>query len=302
MMQTGLAPVFNKNTEILILGSAPSVQSLEKQQYYGNQANRFWQIIFTALQIPDPKTYHQRLQVLLDHHIGLWDVYQSFERQGSMDHHFSDYKSNDFSQLLETASIKTVIANGKTAYQEIIDQQLFVEQNIYYCLSTSGANNSRADKRQKEWQQVLDNSYTTFFGNDPWIKAAAFYLRYQVFVVEQQIKPYLEFDEQTNACNNYFVTFKHKEALATIRYETIDNNTISPDRFCVAKKARGQGIGSNLLKTFEIKAIRQGYQFSQLTAEKQAVGFYQKNGYQIISQEFLEDGLPCVKMQKTLTI
>ncbi|MCF1685815.1 GNAT family N-acetyltransferase [Tetragenococcus halophilus] len=148
----------------------------------------------------------------------------------------------------------------------------------------------------------MDNSYTTFFGNDPWIKAAAFYLRYQVFVVEQQIKPYLEFDEQTNACNNYFVTFKHKEALATIRYETIDNNTISPDRFCVAKKARGQGIGSNLLKTFEIKAIRQGYQFSQLTAEKQAVGFYQKNGYQIISQEFLEDGLPCVKMQKTLTI
>lgn len=301
-MQTGLAPVFNKNTEILILGSAPSVHSLEKQQYYGNQANRFWQIIFTALQIPDPKIYHKRLQVLLDHHIGLWDVYQSFERKGSMDHHFSNYKLNDFNQLLETAPIKTVIANGKTAYQEIINQQLFVEQNIYYCLSTSGANNSRADKRQKEWKQALDNSYTTFFGNDHWIKAAAFYLRYQVFVLEQQIKPYLEFDEQTNAFNNYFVTFKHKEALATIRYEAFDSKTISPDRFCVAKKARKQGIASKLLKIFETKAISQGYQFSQLTAEKQAVAFYQKNGYRIISQEFLEDGLPCVKMQKTLTI
>ncbi|NRR75294.1 hypothetical protein HRD57_05665 [Tetragenococcus halophilus] len=79
-----------------------------------------------------------------------------------MDHHFSNYKLNDFNQLLETAPIKTVIANGKTAYQEIINQQLFVEQNIYYCLSTSGANNSRADKRQKEWKQALDNSYTTF--------------------------------------------------------------------------------------------------------------------------------------------
>ncbi|GMA08312.1 hypothetical protein GCM10025886_14630 [Tetragenococcus halophilus subsp. flandriensis] len=301
-MQTGLAPVFNKNTEILILGSAPSIQSLEKQQYYGNQANRFWQIIFTVLQVSDPKTYSKRLEILLDHHIGLWDVYQSFERKGSMDHHFSDYKLNDFNQLLEVAPIKTVIANGKTAYQAIIDQHLFLEQNIYCCLSTSGANNSRAAKRQKEWQQALNNSYTTFFGNDPWIKAAAFYLRYQVFVLEQQIKPYLEFDEQTNAYKNYFVTFKHKEALASIRYEAMDNKTISPDRFCVAKKARGQGIGSNLLKTFETKAISQGYQFSQLTAEKQAVGFYQKNGYQIISQEFLEDGLPCVKMQKTLTI
>ena len=299
-METGLVPVYNKNTEILILGSAPSIQSLEKQQYYGNQSNRFWQIIFKILQISDPKIYDKRLQVLLDHHIGLWDVFQNFERQGSMDHRFSDYKLNDFSQLLETAPIKTVIANGKTAYQEIIDQQLFVEQNIYYCLSTSGVNNSRADKRQKEWQQALDNSYTTFFGSDHWIKAAAFYLRYQVFVLEQQIKPYLEFDEPTNAATNYFVTFKHKEALATIRYEVFDTKTISPDRFCVAKKARKQGLGSELLKTFETKAINQGYQFSLLTAEKQATLFYQKNGYQVISQEFLEDGIPCVKMRKKL--
>ncbi|AYW48563.1 DNA-deoxyinosine glycosylase [Tetragenococcus osmophilus] len=150
-MQTGLAPIYNENTEILILGSAPSVQSLAKQQYYGNRANRFWEVLFTSLQITDPIDYHKRIQLLLDHHIGLWDVYHSFERKGSMDHHFTEYKLNDFRNLLNKTSVKTIIANGKTAYYEIMANHLFSEQSVYCCLSTSGANNSRAQKRKMEW-------------------------------------------------------------------------------------------------------------------------------------------------------
>jgi len=299
-MQTGLAPIYNEDTEVLILGSAPSVQSLKKQQYYGNKGNLFWQIIFTALQVADPKSYEKRLQLLLDHHIGLWDVFQNFERTGSMDHRFTKYQFNDFHTMLENSAIKTIIANGKTAYHEIMAQQLFPKQTVYHCLSTSGANNSRMQQRQNEWEQVLNKIITTYFGKEDWIKAAAFYLRYQVFVLEQQIAPYLEFDEQTKTSSNYFVSFKQKEPIATIRYDTYDKQTICPDRFCVSKKLRKQGVGANLLKTLEQKARNQGYKYSLLTAEEHAILFYQKNGYYIDSKSFLEDGISCVKMKKIL--
>lgn len=301
-MQTCLAPVYNENTEILILGSAPSVQSLAKQQYYGNKANRFWEILFTSLQISDPKNYHERIQLLLEHHIGLWDVYQSFERQGSMDHHFTEYKLNDFRKLLNKTSIKTIIANGKTAYYEIMANHLFPGRSVYCCLSTSGANNSRAQKRQIEWEQVLNKTNRTYFGNESWIKAAAFYLRYQVFVLEQKIQPSLEFDEKAHMNHNYLVVLKQNKPIATIRFDIYSKHTISPDRFCVAKKARKQGIGSTLLKTFEKKAVELGYKYSLLSAEKQAIPFYQKNGYQVASEEYLEDGITCVQMKKVLKV
>ena len=43
----GLPPVITKDSKVLILGSMPSVLSLESQEYYGNPRNHFWKIIFT---------------------------------------------------------------------------------------------------------------------------------------------------------------------------------------------------------------------------------------------------------------
>lgn len=154
-MQKGLPPVYNKNTHLLILGSAPSLQSLKKRQYYGNKGNRFWSIIFAFLQLDDPQDYHKRLQLLLDNGIGLWDVYQSFERKGSMDHHYTASSLNDFEPLLEQTDLAAIIANGKIAAQEIEKNQLFPNLAVYPCLSTSGANNSRTEQRQIQWLEAL---------------------------------------------------------------------------------------------------------------------------------------------------
>nr|WP_038023161.1 GNAT family N-acetyltransferase [Tetragenococcus muriaticus] len=153
-----------------------------------------------------------------------------------------------------------------------------------------------------EWQQALNKTNQTYFGNNTWIRAAAYYLRYQVFVLEQKIAPSLEFDEKTNTIHNYLVVLNQKEPVATIRFDIYKNHTISPDRFCVAKSVRNQGIGSSLLNDFEKKALGLGYKYSLLSAEKQAIPFYQKNGYQIASEEYLEDGIFCVQMKKTLKV
>lgn len=155
-MKTGLAPVYNAQTKILILGSAPSEKSLMRQQYYGNKSNRFWSILFDCLQVADPEDYQKRLAILLAHRIGLWDVYHTFERSGSMDHQYGTVERNDFSAFLQAAPIETVIANGKKAFQEAQKIPELSNYPLISCLSTSGANNAKTKERLSQWKRVFN--------------------------------------------------------------------------------------------------------------------------------------------------
>ncbi|MGY3748804.1 DNA-deoxyinosine glycosylase [Vagococcus acidifermentans] len=154
-MQKGFDPVYDGQTRILILGSAPSIVSLRKNQYYGNAGNYFWRIIFDCLKLPVPEDYQERLVQLKAHHIGLWDVYGYFNRTGSADTNFKETRLNDFSSLLAAAPIERVIANGKKAYHEVMASGIFSDYEVVQCLSTSGANNSRMADRKIDWQQAL---------------------------------------------------------------------------------------------------------------------------------------------------
>ena len=78
-----------------LLGCFPGVASLAAQQYYGHSCNHFWPIIVHAFDVfcaccaclVRKVSYSfkcaQRCPWLLDHGVGLWDVYASCERQGS---------------------------------------------------------------------------------------------------------------------------------------------------------------------------------------------------------------------------
>lgn len=137
------------------------------------------------------------------------------------------------------------------------------------------------------------------FGNETWLRAAVYKLRYDVFVLEQGILPEDEF-EDTPSSLYFLVTNEEKVPIATIRYQACDNQTINPDRFCIAKAFRGQGIGRALLDSYEKKAKSDGYIRSELSAETSDAGFYEKAGYQTISDTYLEDGILCVPMAKNL--
>ena len=82
----GFPPIEQQDAHILILGSAPSVASLQQQQYYAHPRNSFWPILTTllvgeAVDLP----YHERAALLQQHHIALWDVMSRCERPGSLD-------------------------------------------------------------------------------------------------------------------------------------------------------------------------------------------------------------------------
>lgn len=157
-MKQGFSPVYDARTEILILGTAPSVKSLEKQQYYANPGNQFWNILFHSLAVEDPLEYSQRLELLKDHRIGLWDVYATFERKGSLDVNFSTIVPNDFTTLLTKARIKTILTNGQLAYKEALKNPTIPNLAIQQLPSTSGANNGQSKTRMVAWKEALTTS------------------------------------------------------------------------------------------------------------------------------------------------
>ncbi|MBU5360634.1 GNAT family N-acetyltransferase [Enterococcus raffinosus] len=138
------------------------------------------------------------------------------------------------------------------------------------------------------------------FGASPELQAAAFYLRYQVFVLEQNILAELEFDQLDTVDRQYLVFFDEQLPIATVRYQKIDESTLNPDRLCVHPDYRNQGLGRKLLDRIELQARQEGCQYSVLSAELSAQSFYEKIGYRVVSDIFEEDGIPCVKMQKEL--
>ncbi|MDA9469951.1 GNAT family N-acetyltransferase [Enterococcus sp. 5H] len=139
------------------------------------------------------------------------------------------------------------------------------------------------------------------FGSERWHQAAAFALRYEVFVLEQGILPQDEFDSLDISDRNYFVAYEDSLVIGTIRYQKKDDITIQPDRLCIKKNFRGKGFGKKLLLLLEQKAINEGCQFSLLSAETSAILFYENLGYSIHSDEYLEDGILCVKMSKKIS-
>jgi hypoxanthine-DNA glycosylase len=114
---TGLAPVIDANTRILILGSFPGAASLAAQQYYAHPRNQFWRLI-GALVDEDLASlpYEQRLPRLLAHHVGLWDVFAACEREGSLDSAIRKPAANDFHRLRRLCpELKTVGFNGQAS-------------------------------------------------------------------------------------------------------------------------------------------------------------------------------------------
>ena len=97
----GFPPSIDNNCHTLILGSMPGVSSLEKQQYYAHPQNRFWPLMVRLLgELEVPADYQLRLQLLLRHHIALWDSIATCDRDGGWDSAIKNEQGNDFTALL----------------------------------------------------------------------------------------------------------------------------------------------------------------------------------------------------------
>lgn len=121
-------------------------------------------------------------------------------------------------------------------------------------------------------------------------------IRRTVFVEEQKVPEDIEIDEWDPQSLHAVVFDEHGRALGTGR--------LLPDghigRMAVTREARGSGVGSLLLSALMAEARRRGHATAMLSAQTQAVPFYQRHGYDVVGDEYLEAGIRHVDMRRVL--
>ncbi len=154
---TGLPPVIGPHTRLIVLGSFPGVASLVAQQYYGHPRNQFWPIL-SALWGVDlvGLPYAQRLEVVTARGLGIWDVYASCRRPGSLDADIREPVLNDLPGLrLRAPPLQALAHNGgESARAMRVTAGLGLP--LHRLPSTSPANASwRFDRKLAAWREVF---------------------------------------------------------------------------------------------------------------------------------------------------
>ncbi len=112
----GLPPMVDSRSQILILGSFPSEQSLSRREYYANPRNHFWPMMEALFGIDRQLPYSQRVSGLLERCVALWDVIATCKRQRSADSTIENVETNPLTQLLrQHPRIGLVAFNGGKA-------------------------------------------------------------------------------------------------------------------------------------------------------------------------------------------
>ena len=138
-VEHAITPVFNEESEVLVLGTMPSPKSREVGFYYGHPQNRFWRVLAALFDEPaellmpertrkgtgganaanaDLATVNaRRTDFLLRHHIALWDVLASCDIAGASDASIENVQVNDLAHIIDHAPIKAVFCTGAKAAQ-----------------------------------------------------------------------------------------------------------------------------------------------------------------------------------------
>lgn len=150
-------PVYDKNSEVLILGTFPSVKSRENNFYYGHPQNRFWKVIAGITRSSVPETVEEKKKLLLENHIAIWDVIESCTITGSSDRSIKDVTVNDIRALVKDSHISAIYGNGAKAcelYDRYVKEQTGIE--IVKLPSTSPANAAfRLERLCEEWGKYI---------------------------------------------------------------------------------------------------------------------------------------------------
>lgn len=152
----GIAPVYDENSEILILGSFPSVASRAEGFFYGHPRNRFWRVLAAVLGMAVPSTVEAKKALLLESGIALFDVLAECEIHGSSDSSIVGAVPNDLLPILSGSEITRIFVNGQTAAR-LYDKYLLNQTGMPATVlpSTSPANAAWSEAKLIEaWQEI----------------------------------------------------------------------------------------------------------------------------------------------------
>ncbi|MFE8700447.1 GNAT family N-acetyltransferase [Cytobacillus sp. FJAT-54145] len=128
--------------------------------------------------------------------------------------------------------------------------------------------------------------------------ADALEVRKVVFVNEQQV-PMEEEIDQFESESTHFVLYDNEEPIGAGRFRVVDGYG-KVERICVMKDKRKSGSGKAIMLKIEQFAIESGVSALKLNAQTHAIPFYENLGYEVISVEFLDAGIPHKTMKKNV--
>ncbi len=153
----GLPPVIGRATRLLVLGSFPSVASLDAKQYYAHPRNQFWPLL-SALWGVDLRAlpYRERLAEVRRRGLGIWDVYASCRRLGSLDAAIEDAVLNDFTSLARRAPRLSSVAHNGGESARAMQHLAALGLRVQRLPSTSPANASWSFERKlAAWREAF---------------------------------------------------------------------------------------------------------------------------------------------------
>ena len=110
-------PSIDADTRLLILGSLPGDASIRQGEYYAHRGNAFWMLMGDVLgEDLRGHPYAMRLKRLRARGVGLWDVIESAQREGSLDGAIRAAELRDLGAFV--ARLPKLVAigfNGKTS-------------------------------------------------------------------------------------------------------------------------------------------------------------------------------------------
>lgn len=152
-------PIADRRSRVLILGTMPGPTALRRRQYYGFDGNHFWGIVAEVLGREKPTSYRDKVRMLREGGIALWDTLASCVRATALDSHIRHPKPNDVPGLLKRfPGIRAVFVNGRAA--ESYARRFFGAVAVKRLPSTSPANASISyAKKRALWRAALTTAF-----------------------------------------------------------------------------------------------------------------------------------------------
>lgn len=122
-------------------------------------------------------------------------------------------------------------------------------------------------------------------------------VRYSVFVEEQKIPKQAVWDERDLICRHVLVR-QNGKAVATGRIDLEKEGKVG--RVAVLASARKYGFGQQIMDALEQQAKESKLPKVWFNAQISAIGFYERLGYQVVGNEFIEAGIVHRMMQKKI--
>ncbi|MGM9927307.1 MAG: GNAT family N-acetyltransferase [Bacillus sp. (in: firmicutes)] len=127
----------------------------------------------------------------------------------------------------------------------------------------------------------------------------AFFVRKVVFVEEQKVDVAEEIDQYEDSSTHFVLYDDGRNPVGAGRFREHEGYG-KIERICVLAKMRKSGAGKQLMSAIEEYALKEGYQLLKLNAQTQAIPFYEKLGYTVVSEEFMDAGIPHRTMTKPI--